>query len=61
MNKTFNGRKFVASYSGGKDSILAIYRAIKLGMKPVSLFGKKKERCWWMNLLKTDLLQISVS
>jgi len=35
MNKTLSGRSFVASYSGGKDSILAIYRAIKLGLPSV--------------------------
>ncbi len=30
--------KFVMSYSGGKDGTLALYRAIKLGYKPISLF-----------------------
>lgn len=32
---TYKGKKFVASFSGGKDSTLAIYRAIKEGMIPV--------------------------
>ncbi|MDF2676964.1 MAG: Diphthamide synthase, partial [Bacillota bacterium] len=28
------GKKFIASYSGGKDSTLAVYRAISQGMEP---------------------------
>jgi len=31
--KNLKGKKFIASYSGGKDSTLAIYRAIKQGME----------------------------
>lgn len=31
------GKKFIASYSSGKDSTLAIYKAIKEGMEPVKL------------------------
>ena len=31
------GKKFAASYSSGKDSTLAVYRAIEEGMEPVSL------------------------
>lgn len=38
MNGKFKGKKFIASYSGGKDSTLAIYRAIKQSMEPVELF-----------------------
>lgn len=34
MNKEV---KFASSYSGGKDSVLALYRAIKSGCEPVSL------------------------
>jgi len=30
-------KKFVASYSGGKDSVLAIHKATKQGMTPVAL------------------------
>ena len=30
-------KKFVASYSGGKDSALAVHRAILLGMEPMAL------------------------
>ncbi|MDR2560841.1 MAG: diphthine--ammonia ligase [Holophagales bacterium] len=31
------GKKFVASYSGGKDSVLAIYRSIKSGLLPLGM------------------------
>ena len=64
MNKTYNGRKFVASYSGGKDSILAIYRAIKLGMKPVSLiitFNIDLERSWFHGIPSDLLDEVSAS
>ena len=64
MNGTFDGRKFVASYSGGKDSILAIYRAIKLGMKPVSLiitYNIDMERSWFHGIPKDLLDEVSTS
>ena len=35
IEKELKGKKFVASYSGGKDSMLSIYRAIKAGLKPL--------------------------
>jgi len=64
MSKAFIGRSFVASYSGGKDSILAIYRAIKLGMKPVSLittYNTDVERSWF-HCIPDDLLnEVSAS
>ena len=34
---SLKGKKFVASYSGGKDSALAVYRAINEGLLPLSL------------------------
>jgi uncharacterized protein (TIGR00290 family) len=64
VNNTFNGRNFVASYSGGKDSILAIYRAIKLGMKPVSLiitYNIDMERSWFHGIPNDLLKDVSVS
>ena len=64
MNETFSGRKFVASYSGGKDSILAIYRAIKLGMKPVSLiitYNIDMGRSWFHGIPKDLLDEVSAS
>ncbi len=36
--KTLNGKRFIASYSGGKDSTLAVYRSVKQGMEPLELF-----------------------
>ena len=30
----YRGKHFVASYSGGKDSVLAIHRAVLKGMVP---------------------------
>ena len=64
MTKTFNGKNFVASYSGGKDSILAIYRAIKLGMKPVSLiitYNINMERSWFHGIPYDLLNEVSAS
>lgn len=64
MNKTVNGRTFVASYSGGKDSILAIYRAIKLGMQPVSLiitFNTDMGRSWFHGIPNDLLNEVSAS
>ena len=40
-------KKFVASYSGGKDSVLAIYKAILNGMTPlafITTFNTEKKR-----------------
>ena len=36
--------KFALSYSGGKDSMLALYRAIKLGHEPVALITTYNEK-----------------
>ncbi|WP_019849956.1 diphthine--ammonia ligase [Desulfitobacterium sp. PCE1] len=47
MNKEI---KFASSYSGGKDSVLALYRAIKSGCEPVSLlttYNKNAGRSWF--------------
>lgn len=44
------GKKFVASYSVGKDSTLSIYRAIKQGMVPMELFttfNVDRKRSWF--------------
>ena len=43
-------KRFVASYSGGKDSILAIHRAIRQGMEPVCLvitYNTGLDRSWF--------------
>lgn len=60
----FSGKKFVASYSGGKDSILAIYRALKMGMTPVSLiitYNKDKDRSWFHGIPKNLIDEVSRS
>lgn len=56
------GRKFVASFSGGKDSTLAIYRAIKQGMVPTGLittYNTDKERSWFHGIPKEILANVS--
>lgn len=58
------GIKFVASYSGGKDSVLALYRAIKSGMDPVALiitYNTDKERSWFHGVPKEVLDSVSQS
>lgn len=49
------GMKFTASYSGGKDSILALYRAIRQGMRPESLiitYRTDLDRSWFHGVPK---------
>jgi len=41
---------FAMSYSGGKDSALALYRMIKQGHKPIALIttvNKEQNRSWF--------------
>lgn len=61
-NDMYHGKKFIASYSGGKDSVLAIHRAIKLGMTPVSLlttYHIERERSWFHGIPKDLLNSVS--
>ncbi len=58
------GKKFVASYSGGKDSILAIYRAIKQGLTPLALittYNTDRKRSWFHGIPEAVLTRISKS
>lgn len=58
----FEGKKFIASYSGGKDSTLAIYRAIRNGMNPVELFTTfniDRELSWFHGIPEQLLNKIS--
>jgi len=44
------GKRFIASYSGGKDSVLAIYRALKLRLSPLGLimtYNTDANRSWF--------------
>ena len=51
--------KFVLSYSGGKDCILALYRKIQKGCIPVALLTtvKKSKSETWTHGLSYDLLE----
>ena len=51
-------KKFVMSYSGGKDCMLAMYRKIKEGCTPVALITTiKKDSCdSWTHSLNKKLL-----
>lgn len=56
------GKKFVASYSSGKDSTLAIYRAISQGLIPMELiitYNVDKERSWFHGIPQHVLDNIS--
>lgn len=60
--QNLKGKKFVASFSGGKDSTLAIYRAIIQGMIPMELiitYNTDKERTWFHGIPKPILDNIS--
>jgi len=58
------GKRFVASYSGGKDSVLAIHRAVKAGLVPHSLmttYNTDVGRSWFHGLPERLLALISKS
>jgi uncharacterized protein (TIGR00290 family) len=50
--------KFAASYSGGKDSVLALHRIMKLGHEPASLITTYNENAGrsWFHGVPTNLL-----
>jgi uncharacterized protein (TIGR00290 family) len=50
------GKKFVASYSGGKDSVFSVYRAIKAGLTPVELITTYNEKRSWFHGVSERLL-----
>ena len=50
------GKKFVASYSGGKDSIFAVYRAIEAGLYPVELITTYSDKRSWFHGMSENLL-----
>ena len=57
-------KKFVMSYSCGKDSTLALYRMIKNGHKPVALLitvDKKVLRSWFHGVPESLLQEVSKS
>lgn len=57
-------KKFVVSYSCGKDSTLALYRMIKEGNEPVALLttvNKKVSRSWFHGIPRELLDEVSKS
>ena len=59
-----NNKKFVLSYSGGKDCILAMYRKIKEGWTPVALLTtikKSSPESWTHGLTFDSLEEVSKS
>ena len=62
--KELRGKKFVASYSGGKDSILAIYRAMNSGLSPLELittYNTDADRSWFHGLTENIIQEVSDS
>lgn len=60
----FKDKKFVASYSGGKDSLLAIYRAVQSGMKPqclITTYNTDQERSWFHGVPESLLKDVAES
>ena len=58
------GKKFVASYSSGKDSTLAVYKAIQAGMEPIGLiitYNTDAERIWFHGLSEEVIQRLSDS
>lgn len=58
------GKRFVASYSGGKDSVLALHRAIGQGMVPDALiitYNTDKDRSWFHGIPARVLEDVSRS
>ena len=51
------GKKFVASYSGGKDSIFAVYRATEAGLVPIELITTYSEKRSWFHGMAESLLK----
>lgn len=58
------GRKFTASFSGGKDSMLAIYRCINAGMTPISMMTTCPDDAnasWFHKIPEAVLFELSRS
>lgn len=60
--ENLQGKNFVLSYSGGKDSILALHRAIKSGMIPQKLiitYNTDMDRSWFHGIPEPLLNMVS--
>lgn len=61
---TWNSVPFIASYSGGKDSVLAIHRAIAMGMELRGLlitYNTAKGRSWFHGIPREVLKEVAAS
>jgi uncharacterized protein (TIGR00290 family) len=57
-------KKFVASYSGGKDSVFAIYKSLCAGLSPLELitaYNPEADRSWFHGLSENMLKKVSDS
>ena len=57
-------KKFVASFSGGKDGMLSLYRAVNQGMIPVMLitsYNTQTERSWFHYIARDLFEAVSAS
>ena len=57
-------KKFAASFSTGKDSSLALYKAIEAGMEPVGLittYNTNAEKAWFHGVPEETLLRLSAA
>ena len=62
--KNMTGKKCILSYSGGKDSILALYRAAKMGLQPMGLlttYNTDLGRSWFHGIPDPILRAVSES
>lgn len=62
--ETWENVPFAASYSGGKDSVLAIHRAIKMGMVLKGLlitYNVGKDRSWFHGVPRDILAEVEKS
>jgi uncharacterized protein (TIGR00290 family) len=60
----YSGKKFIAAYSGGKDSTFAAYKAIQQGLVPLelfTLFRTDEKRSWFHGLGEGLFRKVSAS
>lgn len=58
------GKKVVISFSGGKDSVLSLHKAISLGYEPIALMttiNKNKGDSWFHDISSDLLKQVSLA
>lgn len=58
------GKKVVISFSGGKDSVLSLHKAVSLGYEPIALMttiNKNKGDSWFHDISSDLLKQVSLT